>query len=139
MAKKPKTKVREAGDPCPCCYELAREGRIRVEAVQPLHGGARDSLSRRPGVGKICRDCAAAEMVNSVLLTTMDFADCRVVTANERQASYRLPGTRAFGLFLAGYMKPSQPGELESHHAWLTIRVPEWTNALTETDDDRSE
>lgn len=124
-----------AGDPCPCCYALAREGCIRLEAVQPMQGGAIDPLSRRRGVGKVCRDCAAAEVINSAILPDMNFDACRRATANERQASYRLPGTRAFGLFLSGYMQPSQPGDLERHHAWLKARVPEWTSPLETTDD----
>ena len=123
----PKTVSRVAGAPCPCCYALAKEGVIVFEAVQPLLGGVRDPLSRRSGIGHICRDCAAAEFLNAHILQELDFSSCRITTANERREQLRLPGA-PLGLVAMRIMQPSKTGELEAHHDWLSKRVPEWLN-----------
>jgi hypothetical protein len=65
----------------------------------------------------ICRDCEAAE--NLVKLDILgEFMMARTATGNCRMEQMRLPGA-PLGLVLAGYMKPSEEGELERHLEWL--------------------
>jgi hypothetical protein len=87
---------------------------MRTEAVQPLPEGAAAPLSLE---GKPqCHDCASAGTLMRVMGLT--WTQARIAVANDRQEQMRLPGV-LMGLVKAGYVRPSEPGALEKHHAWL--------------------
>ena len=115
MPPRPRTPMTET--PCPRCLALAQAGGLRIEAVQRLPQGAHAPLAR-DGSGKQCLDCAAAELVQRMVLPGMEWPECRIAVANDRQEQYRLPGA-PMGLVSAGYMRPSAPGDLEDQHRWL--------------------
>lgn len=106
----------EPAPACPRCLALAREGRIRVETVQPLPEGAMAPLARDRS-GKCCFDCAATDGVLSFGLAP-NFVAARIAVGNDRQEQLRLPGV-VMGLVKAGFVRPSARGDLEKHHAWL--------------------
>lgn len=114
--------------PCPRCLALAQAGGLRMEAVQRLPQGAFAPLAR-DGSGKQCFDCAAAETVQRAVPGRMGWPECRIAVANDRQEQYRLPGA-PMGLVQAGYMRPSEPGDLEDQHRWLTAN--NWFDAPEE-------
>lgn len=105
--------------PCPLCVELLTQGRIRRETVMPVPVGAMAPRSRYRGCA-ICVDCAAAEGLMPQVGT---FEMARIATGNCRQESLRLPGL-AMGLVMAGYMRASQEGDFDRHHAWLDRVLP---------------
>lgn len=103
--------------PCPRCKELARDGLIRVETVQPLPEGAWAPLAR-DGSGRCCADCAAADAVIR-LGWAPNFLAARIAVGNDRQEQYRMPGFPV-GVFVnLGLMARNAPGDLERHHQWL--------------------
>ena len=104
-------------EPCPRCLRLAREGRIRVETVQRMPQGAFAPLAR-DGSGKCCRDCGAADTLVAMQRGTLDFLMARIAVGNDRQEQYRMPGA-VMGLVMYGPVAPSEPGDLDAHHAWL--------------------
>ena len=109
-------------EPCPRCLPLVIDGRIRRETLQPLRGGALDPHAV-DGSGPCCRDCAAADTLLRLGYGHPDWDANRIVTGNDRQEQLRLPGA-PMGLVYSGIMTPSEPGELESHNAWLNEVVP---------------
>lgn len=101
--------------PCPCCLNLAREGKIRSETIQPLPEGALAPLGLSGQ--KICFDCAAAGTLLRLGLAST-FEAARIAVGNDRQEQYRLPGVK-MGLVKIGIVRPSKEGDLERHYAWL--------------------
>jgi hypothetical protein len=113
-------KRRKHAAPCPRCLELAREGKLRTEAVQPLPEGALApiGLNRQ----RCCYDCASADTVVKLrIVPTFEMA--RIATGNDRQEQYRFPGA-PLGLVGAGLLRPSVPGDFTEHLAWLD--ASEW-------------
>lgn len=106
-------------EPCPRCFALAKDGRIRTETVQrlPLNEAARPLA--RDGSGKCCYDCASADALMSHS-SGMDFYMARTVVGNDRQDQYRLPGFPS-GTVQMGITKPSRDGDLADQHAWLDV------------------
>lgn len=102
--------------PCSRCLKLAKAGKIRIETVQPLPEGAFAPLAR-DGSGKCCRDCASADGLMA-RMKVLDFLMARIAVGNDRQEQYRLPGMN-MGLVMAGFVAPSEPGDLEAQYAWL--------------------
>lgn len=101
--------------PCPRCLGLAKQAKLRTEMVQPFPEQFAPLAVDRSG--KCCYDCASAD-------TLMRFAGvpsweaARIAVGNDRQEQLRLPGA-LLGLVKARMMRPSQPGDLEKHFAWL--------------------
>jgi len=120
--------------PCDTCLDLAKRGRLRPETIGRLPPGAMAPLSRFKRGVQLCYDCAAAEAITrvpplkheeAVLMlggtvpsTCTTFEMARIAVANDRQEQYRLPGV-SMGLVMAGWVRPSKPGDLEDQHAWL--------------------
>ncbi len=102
--------------PCAKCLLLAREKKLRVEAVQRMPAGAMAplDLTNNP----CCYDCASADTVLRTARTVPGFVAARIAVANCRAESLRLPGI-PIGLVLTGHVRASQRGDLEAHHAWL--------------------
>lgn len=107
-------------EPCPTCLPLAQAGEIRMETIQRLPEGAWAPLSKKYKGRHICHDCASAEMMVQLVEKTgcPTFLMARIAVGNERQEQYRLPGI-PMGLVMAGYVRPSEPGDLEEQHKWL--------------------
>lgn len=102
--------------PCSRCLALGLAGGLRMEMVQRLPEGAFAPRSREGTMQRQCFDCASAEFVATRMSITFQMA--RVAVGNERQEQYRLPGVK-MGLVNFGYVRPSQPGDLDDQHAWL--------------------
>lgn len=116
--------------PCPRCLALVKVAKLRVEMLQPLRGGARDALAV-DGSGHCCRDCKAADTLMRFSARLLDFEMARIATGNARQEQLRLPGY-PMGYVREGIMEPSEPGELDRHHAWLARVVPDlWGHPCT--------
>jgi hypothetical protein len=101
--------------PCPRCLGLAKEGTLAIEMIQPLPEGVWAPLAR-DGSGKCCVDCGAADALTPRLVPTFEMA--RLAVGNDRREQLRLPGA-PLGLVGAGFMRPSEEGDLEKHLAWL--------------------
>jgi hypothetical protein len=102
--------------PCPRCRNLYDTNVLDdPEMVQPL--GEHPALAR-DGTGPCCDDCRAADTLLSLDHVGPDFGMARIAVGNDRQEQYRLPAA-PLGLVHAGLMKPSQPGDLHAHLAWL--------------------
>jgi len=101
-------------DPCPRCLRLFNDRVLDdPETVQPL--GKCPALARdRSGV--CCDDCRVADAL--MRYAGMDFDMARIAVGNDWMEQHRLPGA-PIGLVGAGFMKPSEPGVLERHLAWL--------------------
>lgn len=102
---------------CTLCLELAKAGKIRVEAVQRLPEGAWAPLSKF-SIMKCCFDCQSAETLMHRRSVNLNFEQARVAVSNERQEQYRMPGA-PLGLVGAGLVHPSAAGDLDDQHAWL--------------------
>ncbi len=101
-------------DPCPRCLRLSDDGVLDYpEMVQPL--GERPALARDKS-GVCCSDCRAADAL--MRYAGIDFDMARIAVGNDRMEQNRLPGA-PIGLVGAGFMKPSEPGALDRHLAWL--------------------
>ena len=48
----------------------------------------------------------------------LTWEQARIAVANDRQEQLRLPGM-PIGLVASGLVRPSMPGDMEKHHAWL--------------------
>jgi hypothetical protein len=120
--------IKEASEysetPCPRCLPLAGFGRIRAETVQPLPA---EVPPLDPDGRECCWDCQAADnllKLDGTLPKPRDkydstpFIMARIAVGNDRQEQYRLPGAQ-MGLVLYGIVRPSKPGDLERHHAWM--------------------
>lgn len=88
--------------------------------IQPLPQGAAAPLGIRDNK-KCCYDCASADTLIKLGHFSNDdqgFFMARVAVGNERSDQYRLPGA-PMGLVLAHIVRPSAPGDFETHLAWL--------------------
>lgn len=109
--------VSESAPPCPRCYELALEGELRPEMVQPVPDGAWAPIGKNHI--KCCYDCASADTLMRLGYGGVpSWEAARIAVGNERQEQYRLPGA-PMGLVLAGLVKASAPGDLEKQHVWM--------------------
>lgn len=117
--------------PCQRCLGLSIGGKVWPDMVMPLPQGDAVAPLARDGSGPCCFDCAAADGLFRAVLqgkhahlgeaSTFDqtwFTMARVAVGNDRLEQERLPGI-PMGLVYYGLVAPSQPGDLEQHHAWL--------------------
>lgn len=119
-AKKSKQTKAEVAAPCPWCLDFLKDDVIDCEAVQPLRGGALDSLA--PDGRMQCRDCGMSYGVLRIAkLPSIDYA--RTAMSNHRRESMRLPGVPFDGHIPGARL--SEPGELESHWEWLDKVFPD--------------
>lgn len=108
---------------CPSCLRASMDGHMRREAIQPLPELA-PPLSRQNNA-PCCHDCAVADTLVA-LGYVPDWDMARTVVSNDRQEQLRLPGA-PMGLVGMRLMRPSAPGDMERHHAWLAkqgIEIP---------------
>lgn len=120
MSKSAAKKPEPPAAPCPVCVEHFKRDLIRYEAIQPLRGGALDSIANDGR--KQCRDCEFAETMVRVNQCPT-FLHARVAVGNHRSESMRLPGI-TIGLGMIG-ARVSEPGEFEKHLEWLGIVLPD--------------
>ncbi len=111
----------EIEKPCPSCLVLYERGQIRRETIQPLRGGGLDARNLKGE--SHCEDCSLAWTLER-LTTVPTILAGRIATGNHRQESMRLPGL-VMGLSLSHRARVSVEGELDSHHRWLDVMVPE--------------
>jgi hypothetical protein len=107
-----------SGEPCPRCLPLVVQGELPGRAVMPLNPiPAMNPRSRDDGT-KCCADCGAADALAQPG-SGMDFLMARVAVANDRMDALLLPGAD-MGLVQMGWIRPSDEGDLDKHHAWLS-------------------
>jgi hypothetical protein len=120
MTAQAKAKPALTRTPCPTCLPLAQRRDIDMEMVQRVPEGAWAPISKKYKDVRICFDCASAEALVQRAKETgcPTFLMARIAVGNDRQEQYRLPGV-PMGLVMAGYVRPSKPGDLEEHYKWL--------------------
>lgn len=132
--------------PCPRCLKLAWADQIRKETVMPLPPKGEAPLSREDDK-PCCFDCASADGLMALMnaknegerrativkpllwkalkraptehdIRGFSFLMARICVGNDRQEQFRLPGA-PMGLVRSKMMRPSGPGDLQKHHAWM--------------------